>query len=242
MAKNIISVIGGTGLQGGGVVNALLAQGDFEVRVATRNTAGETGRALAARGVEVVQADLLDPGSLAAAFAGAYGAFVVTNFWEQSQGAREAEIGAAAVRAARKAGVEHLIWSTLPDAEKASGGRHKVLHFTGKAHVDAVVRGAGFARHTFVEAPFYYQNFLGMMAPQTLLSPPTTLGTIFTEITGAQGASRWRGGGSSPLPTAQRRRGAPSSRDGRDRNEPLRLRAGWKLRRASLGGSSCRRG
>src|SRR6266542_1148967 len=42
----------------------------------------------------------------------------------------------------------------------------KVMHFTGKARVDAEVRSAGFARHTFVEAPFYFQNFLGPMAPQ----------------------------------------------------------------------------
>jgi uncharacterized protein YbjT (DUF2867 family) len=168
MAKNIISVIGGTGLQGGGVVNALLAQGEFKVRVASRNAASEAARALSARDVDVVQADLLDPGSLAAAFQGAYGAFVVTNFWDPGQGAREAEIGAAAVGAARKAGVEHLIWSTLPDVEKLSGGRLKVMHFTGKAQVDAVVRSANFARHTFVQPPFYYQNFLATMAPQPL--------------------------------------------------------------------------
>ena len=47
MAKSIISVIGGTGLQGGGVVNALLAQGEFKVRVATRNPASDAARALA---------------------------------------------------------------------------------------------------------------------------------------------------------------------------------------------------
>jgi len=168
MAKSIISVIGGTGLQGGGVVNALLAQGEFKVRVASRNPASDAARALASRDVEVVHADLLDPGSLVAAFEGAYGAFVVTNFWEPTQGAREEEIGAAAVRAAREAGVEHLIWSTLPDVEKLTGGRRKVIHFSGKAHVDAVVRSAGFARHTFVQAPFYFQNFLTVMAPQPL--------------------------------------------------------------------------
>src|SRR5882762_6173842 len=133
MAKSIISVIGGTGLQGGGVVSALLAQGEFKVRVASRNPASEAARALAARDVEVVHADLLDPGSLMAAFKGAYGAFIVTDFWEPTQGAREEEIGAAAVRAAREACVEHLIWSTLPDVEKLTDGRRKVIHFSGKA-------------------------------------------------------------------------------------------------------------
>jgi uncharacterized protein YbjT (DUF2867 family) len=150
------------------VVDALLAQGTFKVRVASRNPTSDRARALSVRGVEVVKADLLDPASLAAAFAGARGAFVVTDFWEPSQGARETEIGAAAVKAARGAGVEHLIWSTLPDVESLTGGRLKVVHFTGTARVDAVVRSAGFARHTFVEAPFYFQNFLKPLAPQRL--------------------------------------------------------------------------
>jgi uncharacterized protein YbjT (DUF2867 family) len=168
MAKKIVAVTGGTGLQGGGVVNALLAQGEFKVRVATRNRKSDAARALAARDVEVVEADLLDPTTLDAAFEGAYGAFVVTNFWDPSLGMREAETGAAAVRAARKAGVAHLIWSTLPDVEKVSAGRFKVPHFTGKAQVDAVVRSAAFPRHTFVEAPFYFQNLAGPLTPQTL--------------------------------------------------------------------------
>ena len=63
-----------------------------------------------------------------------------------------------------------MIWSTLPDCERLTSGRLKVLHFTGKARVDAVVEAAGFARHTFVQAPMYFQNFLTMMAPQPLPS------------------------------------------------------------------------
>jgi hypothetical protein len=43
-----------------------------------------------------------------------------------------------------------------------------VPHFTSKAQVDAAVETAGFARHTFVQAPFYFQNFLGALAPQAL--------------------------------------------------------------------------
>jgi uncharacterized protein YbjT (DUF2867 family) len=168
MAKSIITVIGGTGQQGGGVVDALLARGEFKVRVTSRNPASEAARALAARGVEVVHGDLLVPSSLVPAFDGAYGAFVVTNFWEPGQGEREAELGAAAVRSARAAGVKHLIWSTLPDVEKLSGGRLEVMHFTGKARVDDVVRSARFLRHTFVQAPFYFQNLLAQLAPQPL--------------------------------------------------------------------------
>jgi len=168
MARPVVSVIGGTGLQGGGVVTALLAQGDFTVRVATRNAQSEAARALAARGVEVVRGDLLDPKSLHAAFEGAHGAFLVTNFWDPSQAPIETEIGTAAVKAARAAGVAHLIWSTLPDAERLTNGRLKVVHFSGKARVDIAVEAAGFRRHTFVQAPMYFQNFLTAMAPQPL--------------------------------------------------------------------------
>ena len=168
MTKQVVAVLGGTGLQGGGVVDALMSAGKFAVRVASRNPASDAARALAARGVEVVKADLLDPSSLRSALEGAHGAFVVTNFWDPAQMPRETEIGTAAVQAARDAGVKHLIWSTLPDSEKLTGGRIKVVHFTGKARVDAAVKAAGFARHTFVMAPMYFQNFLTMMAPQPL--------------------------------------------------------------------------
>jgi uncharacterized protein YbjT (DUF2867 family) len=157
MKDSIISVVGGTGAQGGGVVDALLAAGQFKVRVA-----------LVERGVEVVQADLRDAATLTALYRDAHGAFVVTNPWDPGQGEREEEIGTAAVKAARVAGVKHLIWSTLPDVDKLSGGRLKVNHFTRKARVDGVVEAAGFERHTFVQAPFYFQNLQGMLAPQPL--------------------------------------------------------------------------
>jgi uncharacterized protein YbjT (DUF2867 family) len=168
MTKQTMTIVGGTGAQGGGVVDALLASGQYTVRVVTRNPASKSAEALERRGVEVVRGDLLVPSSLRRGFEGAYGAFLVTNFWDPAQMPRETEIGNAAVREARAAGVQHFIWSTLPDAERLSGGRVKLPHFTGKARVDATVEAAGFPRHTFVQAPFYFQNFLGLMAPQPL--------------------------------------------------------------------------
>ena len=168
MSKPIIAVVGGTGAQGGGVVDALLQRGRFAVRVLTRNPTSDQARALARRGVEVVVADLNDPSSLPAAFAGAHGAFVVTNFWDPGTGPSEAKQGGAAVAAAREAGVQHFVWSTLPDSMGLSGGALAVHHFTGKAVVDAAVTAAGFPFHTFVEAPMYFQNFAGMMQPQPM--------------------------------------------------------------------------
>jgi uncharacterized protein YbjT (DUF2867 family) len=120
----------------------------------------------------VVEANLDRPGSLRAALAGAYGVFLVTNFWEP--GTDEAKQASAAIDAAKAVGVEHFIWSTLPDVEAISGGKMHVPHFTEKAKVDRIVRNAGFRHHTFVIAPSYYQNFVGQLAPQK--QPDESLG------------------------------------------------------------------
>src|SRR5271154_6068957 len=157
--RKLIAVTGATGQQGGGVVRALQASGQFKVRALSRNPGKH--RQLAE---EVVQGDLDRPETLKAAFAGADGVFLVTNFGQP--GTDEFKQATAAVRAAKEAGVKHFIWSTLPDVEAISGGKFKVPHFTGKAKIDRIVKEAGFVHHTFVIAPFYYQNLVGVSAPQ----------------------------------------------------------------------------
>lgn len=160
MGKKIIAVVGATGMQGKGVVNALVNEGTFKVRAITRQPDKYQGRA-----DEVVQGDLTDLGTLTNAFRGAYGVFVVTNFWD---GADEWVQGNNAVQAAKHAGVQHFVWSTLPNVEEISNGQFTVPQFTGKAKVDEVVRRAGFANYTFVQPPCYYQNFMGELGPQQL--------------------------------------------------------------------------
>jgi uncharacterized protein YbjT (DUF2867 family) len=157
--KKLIAVVGATGQQGGAVVRALHVGNQFKIRALTRNPAKH--RELAD---EVVQADLNRPETLRAALAGAHGVFLVTNFREE--GTDEVEQATAALRAAKDAGVKQFVWSTLPDVEAISGGKFHVPHFTGKAKVDRIVKEAGFANHTFVIAPFYYQNLIGVLAPQ----------------------------------------------------------------------------
>jgi uncharacterized protein YbjT (DUF2867 family) len=159
ITRKLIAVIGATGQQGGGVVRALQASGQFKVRALSRNPGKH--RELAD---EVALADLNRPETLKSAFEGAHGAFLVTN--PREQGADERRQATAAVRVAKDAGVEHLVWSTLPNVEAISGGKFDVPHFTGKAKVDPIVKAAGFASHTFVIPPFYYQNLVGALAPQ----------------------------------------------------------------------------
>jgi uncharacterized protein YbjT (DUF2867 family) len=157
--EKLIAVIGATGQQGGAVLRALQAGGQFKVRALSRNP--DKHRELAA---EVVKADLNRPETLKAAFERAYGVFLVTNSWEK--GTDELRQATAVVRAAKDASVKHFIWSTLPDVEAISGGKFHVPHFTGKAKIDRVVEEAGFVNHTFVIAPFYYQNLVSVLAPQ----------------------------------------------------------------------------
>ena len=159
--KNLIAVVGATGQQGGAVVRALQANKQFKVRALTRNP-DEHPQV----GDEIIKADLNRPETLKPAFEGAHGVFLVTNFWKG--GTDEVDQATAAVRAAKDAGVKHFVWSTLPDVEAISGGKFYVPHFTGKAKVDRIVKEAGFANHTFVIAPFYYQNLIGVLAPQKL--------------------------------------------------------------------------
>ena len=157
--RKLIAVVGATGQQGGGVVRALQADKQFKVRALTRNPAKHSEL-----GDEVVQADLNRPETLVAAFEGAHGVFLVTNPW--GEGTDEVQQATAAVRAAKDAGVKHFVWSTLPDVEAISRGKFHVPHFTDKAKVDRIVKEAGFANHTFVVAPFYYQNLIAVLAAQ----------------------------------------------------------------------------
>src|SRR6266404_7710584 len=92
--KKLIAVIGATGQQGGGVVRALQARGQFKVRALTRNP--DKQRELAE---EVVEADLGRPETLKAAFKGAHGVFLVTNF--QEAGSDELKQATAAISAAK---------------------------------------------------------------------------------------------------------------------------------------------
>lgn len=169
--KKIIAVVGATGAQGGGLVRAMLADttGDFVPRAITRTPGSDAAKALAAQGVEVVAGDADDPAALDTAFAGAYGAFCVTNFWEHVDPARELRQAIALARATRSAGVQHVVWSTLEDTRNdvplddprlpTLHGHYKVPHFDAKGEADAVFAAEG-APTSYLLAAFYWDNLV----------------------------------------------------------------------------------
>jgi uncharacterized protein YbjT (DUF2867 family) len=117
-----ILVTGATGRQGGSVVRRMLRNG-WKLRALTRNPASAAAQELARQGIEVVQGDLEAPDSLERATRGVYGIYSVQDFW--SVGAkREVQQGKNLADAARKAGVEHFVYSSVGGAERNSGIPH----------------------------------------------------------------------------------------------------------------------
>ena len=169
--KKIIAVVGATGAQGGGMVRAILGdpEGGFSARAITRNPDSDNARALADLGAEVVQADLDDEASLRQAFGGAYGAYCVTNFGEHFSPDKEMAQAGSMAAAAKAAGLQHVIWSTLEDTRNwlpldddrmpVLMDRFNVPHFDAKGEANAVFAEAG-APTTCMLTSFYWDNLI----------------------------------------------------------------------------------
>ncbi len=170
-SKKTIAVIGATGAQGGGLARAILndANSPFTVRAITRKVDSDKAKALAAAGAEVVAADLDDVESLKAAFSGAYGAFCVTNFWEHFSPEKEYTQAGNMAEAAKAAGVQHVIWSTLEDTRKwvpldddsapTLMGKYKVPHFDAKGEANHLFTDLGLPV-TLLHTSFYWENLI----------------------------------------------------------------------------------
>lgn len=147
-----IVVVGATGNQGRGVVQAILAEPSlsaFYVRALTRDVHSHSATNLLislqtpSERLSLVAADVFDAKSLEIAFEGAYGVFAVTTMWKagtrcESEDELKAELesGKNIVTAAQQAGIEHFVLSSLPNLNKASNGRfRKLFHFDHKAMV-----------------------------------------------------------------------------------------------------------
>ena len=169
--KKVIAVIGATGAQGGGLVRAILADpsGEFAARAITRDPGSEKAQELAALGAEVVAADIDDVSSIERAFSGAYGAFCVTFFWAHFSPEQELTEAGNMAAAAKAAGVQHVIWSTLEDTRRfvplsddrmpTLGGRYKVPQYDAKGEANQLFTDAG-VPVTFLQTSFYWDNFI----------------------------------------------------------------------------------
>jgi uncharacterized protein YbjT (DUF2867 family) len=169
--RRLITVFGATGAQGGGLARSILEDrdGPFAVRAVTRDTGSKAAQGLAAAGAEVVAADLGDAAAVARAMDGAYGAYCVTFFWAHFSPERELAEARVMAAAARAAGLEHVIWSTLEDTRRWMSledprmptlmGRYKVPHFDAKGEADQFFRDTDVPT-TFLLTSFYWDNLI----------------------------------------------------------------------------------
>ena len=170
-----ILVTGATGQQGGSVARSLLASG-FRVRALTRDSSSAAAVSLGDAGMEVVAGSFADPASLRDALAGVDGAFLVTSPFEGGVAA-ESEHGIAFVEAAAATAIRHLVFSSVSDADRATG----VPHFDSKYRVEEHIRGRA-VNATIVAPAYFYDNVLApFMLPGVregvlaLALPPTTV-------------------------------------------------------------------
>ena len=176
--RKIIAVVGATGAQGGGLVRSILADPDspFAVRAITRRAWSDKAKALARLGADVVEADVDDPDTLAAAFEGAYGAFCMTRFFEHFSASWELRQARALAEAVRAAGVQHVVWSTQEDVRTffpldderlpTLQDRFKVPSSDAKGEADAFFADLP---TTYVVPAFYWDNFINFdMGPRRM--------------------------------------------------------------------------
>ena len=176
--KRIIAVVGATGTQGGSLVRAILGDvsGRFIPRGVSRNVNSDKAKALAKLGAEVVAADIDDVESLKRAFKGAYAAYCVTFFWEHFSPEKEIAQASNMAKAAKEAGIEHVIWSTLEDTRKwvplndgrmpTLMGKYKVPHADAKGEANQVFTELSLPT-TFLLTSAYWENLIyGGMGPQ----------------------------------------------------------------------------
>ncbi|KAL4872375.1 hypothetical protein BDV12DRAFT_162091 [Aspergillus spectabilis] len=164
--SKLLTVFGATGRQGGSVIRTVLADStlsrEFKIRGITRDVTKPDAKALAEKGVEVVSADMTSVSSLVQAINGSHSVFLVTTptFTENSD--LELTQGKNVADAAKKAGVQHLIFSSLLNVTEATNGRLKnVPHFDHKAEVEQYIRSSGVPA-SFVLPGYFMSNYTSM--------------------------------------------------------------------------------
>jgi uncharacterized protein YbjT (DUF2867 family) len=138
MNNRIIAVTGATGQQGGAVARKLLEEG-WKVRALTRDLEKPAAEELKTLGAEIVPGDMDDRAQLDAAFQGAYGVFSVQNFWLPGVGFEgEVRQGKNVAEAAKAAGVQYLVYSSVGAAHRGMGQKHFESKWMIEQHIHSL--------------------------------------------------------------------------------------------------------
>lgn len=181
--QHIILVSGATGQQGGAVAWHLLDQG-FHVRALTRNPNQDAAQNLVNAGAEIVEGNFDDPDSINRALDGVYGAYSVQTRTSGTE--KEIKQGKAFAEAAKTAGVEHFVYSSVGGAERSTG----IPHFDSKWEIEEHIRSLDLPA-TILRPVYFMSNWFRLkdaildgQLPQPL-SPETPLQQIAVDDIGA---------------------------------------------------------
>src|SRR5262249_50271361 len=158
--KPLITVVGALSKQGRSVVHTLLGSGRYRVRALTRRVDAPEAQSLARQGAELmaVPLELGHKKELVSAFQGTLGAFLMTPPLVPPN-SPETQIGKQQADAAVEAGVQHVIFTSLENVDKITGGKKYAPHFTDKARVEEDIRTLP-VTSSFVILAYFYTNFV----------------------------------------------------------------------------------
>ncbi len=156
-----VAVAGATGKQGGALARVLLHRG-HRVRALTRRPESKAATDLQALGADIYQADFDDNVAVQRATAGADAFFLMATPYGAGVDA-EVRQARAAAKAAKEAGVKHLVYSSVASADQGTG----IPHFDSKYEVEVYIRKLGIP-WTIVGPVFFMENLLGPMFIQGL--------------------------------------------------------------------------
>lgn len=165
MTDPILLITGATGNQGGATIDELLQRPKrWHIRALVRDPAKPAAKALAARGVRLVQGDLNDAGSLRTALNGAHGVLSVqTPMGQGPEG--EARQGMQLATLAAEAGVRHFVQCSAAGVDRDSG----VPHFESKRAIEAHIATLGLPA-TVLRPAAFMENFASFAFRTTMLS------------------------------------------------------------------------
>ena len=157
--KRKILVTGATGQQGGALANLLL-QKKHEVYALIRNTEPESPKAqnLRTLGAKLVKGDLDNPDSLEQATSGVDSVFLMGPLsFPFVKGETEVETrrGKMMVDIAKENRIEHLVYSSVVNADKNTG----IPHFESKYRIEEHNKNSGIP-YTIVGPTFFMENLL----------------------------------------------------------------------------------
>ncbi len=136
MNKTIL-IAGITGRQGSAVAEKLQAN-HWQIKGLTRTLDSLASKKLNANGVEMVQGDMTDIGSLEKAMEGCYGVYSVQNYWESGR-ENEIQFGKNMAQAAKNVGIQHFVFGSCQSCDRKTG----VEHFDSKYEIEKEIHQLG---------------------------------------------------------------------------------------------------